>query len=673
MSDWDDLFASAAGIVHTLPPAETTDVVIQTKNEPNEKKKEGRTIGTKRKKNSSQENKEESKNDSHYYQNFLKSRMDYHNDFHPTTSTLPDWVIVTNGLGKQCHSNSFSSEGTVEPMECRICHRTALHHSFEIQKSIVEQKTKGILKIFLVLRNIRASCSCILMLGMEHENDDSTTTSSNTSNRHASSPMDYFNGGISKSLSKLHKYQHIYDKNRLPHGEQELLNEKLDKISKCESCLRTQLHKELLCSNGRLKYRTAFNAIVRLMMACDDYYFRLYYLQISGMLPTSMHNVPHPTTYFGTNYMARDCNFGRIERNRMLMDLKDNGYHWDETTIQCFGIDDSIVDQGSDDLLDPLTALHQHRFNETISIFWSSGWLDSEQTINEFEIAINSIPKPCENEEEQFYLQHSTPAPSLLSDWRDSCRDLLCNLYGYAAITPAMVNQMKRIFENLGVNDVIEMGSGTGYLGKVLEQKGISIECYDLMPPQTGGNEYHGSTPAFLNVKRGTFKNLSSIVSRHENIKNCGLLLCYPPPMNSMAKDTLDSFLKCGGKILIHIGEFKGLTGSSSFEKELHSRFELRFQQKCLSWGTDASTLSIWKRRENHVPRPTNPDMIRCIQCSNTESTIRLRMSRSLSFCGKECFEKHGLQSRHAHFQMSMIPHTVSIDFAKQKATFQIL
>lgn len=669
MSDWDDLFASAAGIAHTLP-AETTDQVIQAQKDTKETKKEEQTIGKKRKKNSIQVEKDEGKHDSdYYYQNFLKSRMDYHHEFHP--STLPDWVIVTNGLGKQCNANYFSSEGTADPMKCRICHKTALHHSFEIKKSIVEQKIKGILKMFLMLRNIRASCSCILMLGMESENESSTISSSST--RNTSSPLDYLNVGISKSLSKLCQYQNIYDKYRLPPGEQELLDEKLEKISNCESYLRTQLHKEVVCSNGKLKCHTAFNAIVRLMMACDDYYYRLYYLQISGMLPSSMYNVPHPTSYFGTNHMVRDCNFGRMERNRMLMDLKDNCYNWDETTIQCFGVEDSIVDKGSDDFLDPLTAMHQHRFNETISIFWSSGWLTCEKTAEEFETAINSIPKSCENEEEQFHLQHSTPAPSLLSEWRDSCRDLLCNLYGYAAITPAMVNQMKRIFEKLGVKEVIEMGSGTGYLGKVLEQKCISIECYDLMPPQTGGNEYHGSTPAFLNVKRGTFKNLSSIVSRHKNIMNCGLMLCYPPPMSSMAKDTLDSFLNCGGKVLIHIGEFKGLTGSSSFEKELCSRFELRFQQKCLSWGTDASTLSIWIRRDNHVPKATNPDIIPCIQCSNTESTIRLRLSRSLSFCGKACFEKHGLQSRYAHFQMSMIPHAVSIDFAKQEAAFQIL
>ena len=645
MSDWDDLFASAAGIENP----------IETQTDSNEKN-ENQIIGKKRKKKSIPSE----KNESQRFKEFLESRMEYQKGFN---DILPDWVLITKGLGNQCHSAYCLSEGSSDPLKCSNCHRSALHHTFEIKKSIVDQKTKGILKTFLTLRNIRASCSCILMLGME--NDDSTANTF---------PIDYLNGGIHKNISKLQQYQSIYEKKyMLPPGEQELLNEKFDKVSKCHSHLRTQLDKKIVCSSGRLKCRTAFNAIVRLMMACDDYYFRLYYLQVSGMLPTDTYNLPHPTTYFGTNYMVRDCTFGSVERYRMLQALKDCGSHWNEMTIHCFGIEDSVVDHESNGLMDPLTALHQHRFNETISIFWSSGWLMNEHTIDEFETAMNSVPKSSKNEEDQFYIQHSTPAPLLLSQWRDSCRDLLCNLYGYAAITPAMVTEMKNILQKIGVKNIIEMGSGTGYLGKVLEQKGISIDCYDLIPPQSGGNEYHGNTPPFLDVKRGSFKNFSSIASHHENIKNCILLLCYPPPMTSMAKDTLDSFLKCGGKALIHIGEFKGLTGSSSFEKKLRSEFKLCFRQNCLSWGTDASTLSIWRRHEKHEPISTSPLIIPCSQCNINESSIRLRVSRVLSFCGKLCFEKYGHQSRRAHFQMSMIPHTLSMMYEKQQETFQIL
>jgi hypothetical protein len=645
MSDWDDLFASAAGIENP----------IETQTDSNAKN-ENQIIGKKRKKKSIPSYE---KNQSRYYNEFLESRMEYQKDFN---DALPDWVLITKGLGNQCHSAYFSSEASSDPLKCSKCHRSALHHTFEIKKSIVEQKTKGILKTFLTLRNIRASCSCILMLGME--NDDSTANAF---------PIDYLNGGIHKNFSKMQQYQSIYEKKYLlPPGEQELLNEKFDKISKCLLHLRTQLDKKFVSSSGRLKCRTAFNAIVGLMMACDDYYFRLYYLQVSGMLPTDSYNLPHPTTYFGTNHMVRDCTFGSVERYRMLQALKYSGSHWDETTIQSFGIEDSVVDHESNGLLDPLTALHQHRFNETISIFWSSGWLMNEQTIDEFETAMNSVPKLSKHEDDQFYIQHSTPAPLLLSQWRDSCRDLLCNLYGYAAITPAMVKEMKSILQRIGAKNIIEMGSGTGYLGKVLEQKGVSIDCYDLVPPQSGGNEYHGNTPPFLDVKRGSCKNLSSIVSHHENIKNCGLLICYPPPMTSMAKDTLDSFLKYGGKSLIHIGEFKGLTGSSSFMNKLRTEFKLCFQHKCLSWGTDASTLTIWRRHEKHEPISTNPLIIPCIQCKINESIIRLRVSRVLSFCGKLCFEKYGHQRR-AHFHMSMIPHTLSMKYEKQQETFQIL
>lgn len=667
MSDWDDLFASAAGIANPLPtetdPEEEEEeeaILTHPTQNDSKRKKEKPNIGKKRKKASILEEEEEKY--SHYYKDFLESRMDYQKVINDTS--LPNWIRIAKGLGSQCNSAGFSSEDVSNhPLKCQHCHQSALHHTFEMKKSIGEQKSKGILKTFLMLRNIRASCSCILMLGMEEH--------SSTPN---SSPIHYLNGGITKSLVKLQKYQHTYDKCMLPPGEQEILNEKLNKVSKCQSQLLTLLDKKVVvCSNGKLKCRSAFNSIVELMMACDDYYFRLYYLQISGMLPTDKYNIPHPTTYFGTNHMVRDCSFGRFERNRMLKELQESDCQWDETTKQCFGLEDTLVDRESNDLLDPLTALHQHRFNETISIFWSTGWLKSKQTIDEFESAMNSIPKPCKNEDDQFYLQHSTPAPLLLSEWRDSCRDLLCNLYGYATISPKMVKTMKSVLQKLNVKDIIEMGSGTGYLGKVLEETGISIDCYDLIPPQSGGNEYHGNTPAFLDIKRGTFKNLSYIVSCHQDIKNCGLLLCYPPPRLSMAQDTLDSFIKCGGKILIHIGEFKGLTGSSTFENVLLSRFELCFRQKCLSWGTDASTVTIWRRYEKHEPRSTNPLIIPCIQCHQKESKIRVRVSRMLSFCGKSCFEQYQLQSSQAHLQMSMIPYALSLRYERQQETFQIL
>ena len=53
--------------------------------------------------------------------------------------------------------------------------------------------------------------------------------------------------------------------------------------------------------------------------------------------------------------------------------------------------------------------------------------------------------------------------------------------------------------------------------------------------------------------------------------------------------------------VLIHIGEFKGLTGSSPFEHYLLRYFYCTDRWPCLTWGTDAAEVTVWRARDEAV------------------------------------------------------------------------
>jgi hypothetical protein len=52
-------------------------------------------------------------------------------------------------------------------------------------------------------------------------------------------------------------------------------------------------------------------------------------------------------------------------------------------------------------------------------------------------------------------------------EWRDSCRDLMCNLYAYATVGPNVVEQVSMFLKEQNLN-VVEIGAWTGYLSKLL-------------------------------------------------------------------------------------------------------------------------------------------------------------------------------------------------------------
>lgn len=651
MSDWDDLFASAAGL--EIPEKSSVERNPSTKEYTSicKSDQEMKIHPTKKRRLQNERNNSD-------------SRMDYNSDF-IVFDALPPWMEIGTGLGKPCANPIFSDDGGLEL--CQICHLTTLHHALNWKMNnmnVYNGSQQKILELFLQIRNLRASCSCILMLGLDKTTQKTTHLS----------PQDYFKEGVLKSYYNLCSIHSKIDSSMLPKGEYDVLHRKMECVTESKHDLQASLKDETgqLCKKRTMKRRRVFQNVVRCIMACDDFYYRLYYLQVAEILARDEYRLPHPTSYFGSNNLTWDNRFGRKQRFRLLENLTMNHSSLKEVTIDSFGLDIEMIGDVEHSLLDPLTFLHQNRLCETILIFWSTGWLDSEYTLKEYHEAFHR-KKSFETEEDKFYRKHETIAPLLLSDWRDSCRDLLCNLYGYATIPPNLLFDVVTLLHQLEVTNLIEMGAGTGYLGQVLRRGGFNVDCYDLAPPQLGANEYHGHVKPFMDVKRGSVKDLPHILSGHGKNHSCGLLLCFPPPMVSMAEDMLHSFIKSGGSIVVHIGEFGGLTGSPSFEHLLSAKFELCFRKYCLSWGTDASILTVWKLIKKQKKCTDRPITLPCVHCKTKQSTIRLSVSRNLSFCCKECFESFSPRSLRAHLQISMIPESFELDYDHQSLCYAIL
>ena len=364
---------------------------------------------------------------------------------------------------------------------------------------------------------------------------------------------------------------------------------------------------------------------VQLLIECDAVYYELYYMEItiSSSLSGRQLFVPHPSFYFG------EC----------LEELNEaDQYYREKSQVDDIGLRGSHSLTAFEDILeeDPLTAIHHIRLLETIQMFHLSGWLSKKETQNNFGKAarqsIGSSPFDI----------HETPAPPLLSSWRDSCRDFLTHLYAYATIPTKTRDEIKHF---VGQERVVEIGAGSGYLATLLSRQGVAIDAFDSRPGKL--NDYHGSTPTFLPIQAGDGTKL--IAQQHQPFV---LLLCYPPPDTPMAVDTLRQFAKRGGNRFIHVGEFKGLTGNAAFERTLTSEFICTRRFACPTWGTDSASVTFWERKEKSDNRCSV--LLPCVVCGE-ESKQRFRFVRYLCYCKASCWKQHASKSLPAHLKLATV------------------
>jgi hypothetical protein len=349
---------------------------------------------------------------------------------------------------------------------------------------------------------------------------------------------------------------------------------------------------------------------VGLIIACDSAYYDLYYLQISGQLGEQQPHIPHPTVYFGVI-----LELGNLEKN-----LRDQRKVTSNARLpEHFGLD--LVPETEH----PLAALHSLRQAETVELFEKTGWRSRAQY-------------PLGTFIEAKLEDHATPAPTLLMNWRDSCRDFLCHLYAYATIPKSVVGRVSRLLRQVGdAKGLIEIGAGTGYFVKLFEAEEMSVDAYDVAPTaQSDMNEYHGATPPFVEINTGGADFRA--VGHPRQIKEKALLLCYPPPNSPMALQALRKYVGCGGRALVHIGEFQGLTGSKDFERYLVNNFTLAERMPCLTWGTDASEVTVWWIKRTQDSSSPNSLLLPCSHCQTKAATHRCRLLRFLNYCSEGCF-----------------------------------
>ncbi|CAJ1954462.1 unnamed protein product [Cylindrotheca closterium] len=400
---------------------------------------------------------------------------------------------------------------------------------------------------------------------------------------------------------------------------------------------------------------------IRIIMACDALYYRLYYQQLAGMILDSKHGgadeawyIPHPQFYFGLEGLTKQSKDysrrakGTRDKSKSVQ-LLHNAQELKDSSPELQTLVDHLMVGQQTKSQDPanhvLEAIHRYRFKETMSLFQDRSWASAGRTLSQWKKSL-SLPVYPDS-------KHETPAPQLLMEWRDSCRDFLCHLYAYATVSSKAIRQLFHLLAQLQKEEsmdlsrgIVEIGAGTGYLAEILRTQGIAVEAWDIQPTgisttsgsRSGMNEYHGHVPSFCDVRKGsTFPSTS-------HASKSALLLCYPPPESPMAFNTLSAYRKAGGKCLIHIGEFKGLTGDSKFEGAVRKGdMHCVARYPCLGWGTDAAYVTVWIIKGSKPKMLTSASVL--LPCSNLnctkESKHRFRPLRQAVYCNQNCYDQH--------------------------------
>ena len=456
---------------------------------------------------------------------------------------------------------------------------------------------------------------------------------------------------------------------------------------------KTKKSKTSNSSRKKQLLKLYFEPAIRIIIACDAVYYRCYYLQLTRVLhPLRIRDtpkqhtdcdsycyLPHPQIYFGldgftSEYYQSYCvaqkfqsslskndatTQGSIDDRHPLLPILQNlcleadEEDWQQSPLQ----DDESKSYKPNFIDHALEAIHRYRFLETLTLFYDTGWSTSSRTKRLFMESLTSNTdernfqsnKLDVHPESIFYQHHETPAPKILMEWRDSCRDFMCNLYAYATIPTRVVRVIFQILQKSHGSQgskprIVEVGAGTGYVARLFQNAGFQVDASDICPTSSTANEYHGSTPSFTNIIP------SSKQSMFLNGTDATLLLCYPPPRSSMmARDSLQAYLKAGGKRVVHIGEFKGLTGNAAFEKLLQRHFICIGRWPCLTWGTDASDVSIWESASDSNSQHSacgSSLLLPCSFCGKRESNKRCRLLRSMVYCSEGCCQRGTLQRK---------------------------
>ena len=147
-----------------------------------------------------------------------------------------------------------------------------------------------------------------------------------------------------------------------------------------------------------------------------------------------------------------------------------------------------------------------------------------------------------------------------------------------------------------------------------------------------------------------------SFIKGDDCVPKMALLLCYPPPQSTMAEEVLRSYASFGGRVLVFIGEFKGLTGSPNFENILRNNYNVLRREPCPRWGNDAAEISVWVgKSKDEKKEAVKSCILPCSMCHLKEAKKQCRLYRPLVYCSVECFRR-GNTERNISFSLNLVP-----------------
>jgi hypothetical protein len=425
------------------------------------------------------------------------------------------------------------------------------------------------------------------------------------------------------------------------------------------------------------------------MASCDALYFRCYYAAITSRIATDktcdsiVAIIPHPSTYFACPGFTWDTrNAGSEALCAFLDELNDDTTK--KTLLKSWELEQwlpsSSVGTHRSNTTNPLLSLWQARFLESVRQLWLTQYIKVKSPITLSQISkqsnrdsnANLLPANSTSQDLQLKVHESKALSSAIIRWRDSIRDYPANFYAYAVPTNEALQAISKCLCDSDVKQIVEAGAGTGYWSTVIlehltalkKMRGDALEkaahdpsvlAYDIAPSSSGSaNEYHGEIPSFMHIHQADeFRDfLSSSTASGVQSAQAALLLCYPPPGSDMACKVLSAYLGSGGRVVIHVGEWQGLTGTVKFESRLSAMCFCQDVVPLPCWGTDATYLTIWKRNFDGVKfhydctsTSTTSHASACGYCSSDKCSKiarrRCRFARCLQYCSSECYKSH--------------------------------
>ncbi|GIJ47240.1 hypothetical protein Val02_41260 [Virgisporangium aliadipatigenens] len=173
---------------------------------------------------------------------------------------------------------------------------------------------------------------------------------------------------------------------------------------------------------------------------------------------------------------------------------------------------------------------------------------------------------------------------------------LLQATYAYAIPSPETVSW---IINFCSGQPIVEMGAGRGYWAVQLAHAGMTVDAYDLEPPDKTENVSFPRADGQSDVWHPV-GGVEDFKSRLQNGPEAVLLLCWPPGWeNPMASEALAAFEESGGKRIIYIGEPRGgKTANNQFFDAIEAQWSLESEDpQFVSWWNLADKAQAWVHR----------------------------------------------------------------------------